>query len=67
MSHIFVGFGLSLPIFEVALVDAASGEEIDDIHEVLLVGVFHIGNDGNFLTLCGVLEKKFGGILWIVW
>jgi hypothetical protein len=63
----FAGFGLSLPIFEAALVDAASGEETDDFFEELLVGVFHIGNDGNFLTLHAVLEKKFGGILWIVW
>ena len=41
------------------LADAASGEEIDDVHEELLIGVFHVGNDGNFLTICALLEKKF--------
>ena len=63
----FVGVRLLPPVFEVALVDAPSGEEIYDIHEELLVGVFHLGNDGDFLTLCAALEKKFGGIMGIVW
>ena len=49
------------------MADAASGEEIDYIHDELLVGVLHVGDDGNFLTLCAVLEKKFGGILGMVW
>ena len=56
-----------IPIVEIASVDAASGEEINDIHEELLVGVIHVGNDGDFLTICAVLEKKFWGILWVVW
>ena len=63
----FVGVGLSLPIFEVTLVDAATGEEINGVHEELHIGEFHVGNDGNFLTLCAELEKKFWGILGIVW
>ena len=51
------------------MVDAALGEEINDVHEELLVSVFHVdvGNDGNFLTICAVIEKKFWGILWVVW
>ena len=49
------------------MVDAALGEEIDADHEELLAGVFHVGNDGDFLTICAALEKKFWGILWVVW
>jgi hypothetical protein len=48
------------------LADAASGEEIDDVHEELLIGVFHVGNYGNFLTLCAALEKSSGGS-WVLY
>ena len=65
MSHVFVGIKFLIPTVKIALVDAALGEEIGDVHEELLVGVFHVGNDGNFLTICGALEKKFWEILWL--
>ena len=63
----FVGIEFLIPIVKITAVDAASGEEIDDVHEELFVGVFHIGNNGNFLTICVALDKKFWGILWVVW
>ena len=63
----FVGVKFLIPIVEIPLVDATSSEEIDDVHEKLLIGVFHTGNNGNFSTICAALEKKFWGILWVVW
>ena len=45
-SH-FVGVKFLIPIVKIALVDAALGEEINDVHEELLVDVFHVGNDGE--------------------
>ena len=64
---LYVGVKFLIPIVKIALVDAALGEEINDVHEELLVDVFHVGNDGDFLTICAALEKKFWGILWVVW
>jgi hypothetical protein len=56
-----------LPIFEVALVDAAAGEKVDDVHEKLFIGVFDFGDDGDFLTVGASFEQDLGGILGIVW
>ncbi len=34
-----MGVGFALPIFEFALVDAAVGEKVNDVHEKLFIGL----------------------------
>jgi hypothetical protein len=48
------------------LVEAASSQEVDDIHQELLVGVLHVGNDCNFLAVRTSLEKGLRRVLGIV-
>ena len=49
------------------MIQTAPGEEIDNVHKELLVGEFHIGDDGNFLTVGATFEQDFRQILRIVW
>jgi hypothetical protein len=51
-----IGLGLVVPIFHVACVHPTAHEEVDHIHEELLVGVRHFGDDGNFLTIGASFE-----------
>jgi hypothetical protein len=49
------------------LVQTAPGEEIDNIHKKLVIGKFHVGNDGNFLTVGATFEQDFWWILRVAW
>ncbi len=48
--------GVTISIFEVALVEPTPSEEVHDIHEQLLIGVLDVCNDCNFLMIGAPLE-----------
>ncbi len=48
------------------MVQTASSKEIYYVHQELFVGVFDVGDDGNFLTVGATLEKNLRRILRIV-
>jgi hypothetical protein len=62
----FVGIRFAIPIFKVTLVEPTPCQEVDDIHEKLLICVLNVCNDCNFLAVGTPLEKDLERVLRIV-